>query len=76
MLYDEAAHIEDELYDTFKTRALEQCAKFFHANSCLLEFVIKWMMISTIIAQGETKKKVALPSAFREYVDMFSEKNP
>ena len=50
MLHNKVAHIEDELYNTFKTWTLEQHAKFFNASSCILEFVIKQMMISTIIA--------------------------
>ena len=74
MLHNEAADIEDELYDTFKTWAPEQHAKFFNASSCVLEFVIKQTMISTIIAQGATEEKVTLSVAFREYKDIFSEK--
>ena len=76
MLHNKAAHIENELYDTFKTWTLEQCAKFFNASSCVLEFVVKQMMISMIIAQGATKEKVTLPVAFKEYKDVFSEKTP
>ena len=76
MLHNEAAHIENELYDIFKTWAPEQHAKFFNANGCILEFVIKWTMISTIIAQGAIKEKIVLPSAFREYTDVFSKKTP
>ena len=76
MLYDEAAHIKDELYNTFKTWAPEQCAKFFNASDCIPEFIIKWMTISTIIAQEATKEKITLPVAFREYMDVFSEKIP
>ena len=76
MLHDEAAHIEDELYDTFKTWVPEQHAKFFNTNGCVPEFVIKRTMISTIIAQGATKEKVMLPAAFREYADVFSKKTP
>ena len=76
MLHNEAAHIKDELYNTFKTWMLEQCAKFFNASSCVPEFVIKRTMILTIIAQGATKKKLTLPTAFKEYEDMFSEKTP
>ena len=41
MLHDEAAHIEDKLYDTFKSWMLEQHAKFFNTSSCILEFIIK-----------------------------------
>ena len=74
MLYDKAVHIEDELYNTFKTWTPEQHAKFFNANSCIPEFVIKRTIISTIIAQGATKEKVMLPVAFREYANVFSEK--
>ena len=74
MLHDEAAHIEDELYNTFKTWTLEQHVKFFNASGCIPEFIIKWTMISTIIAQGATKEKVTLLMAFKEYKDMFSEK--
>ena len=76
MLHDEAAHIEDELYNTFKTWTLEQHVKFFNASGCIPEFIIKWTMISTIIAQGATKEKVTLLMAFKEYKDMFSEKIP
>ena len=76
MLHDEAAHIKDELYDTFKTWAPEQCAKFFNTSGCIPEFVIKWTMILMSIAQGATKEKVTLPAAFREYVDVFSKKTP
>ena len=76
MLYDKAAHIEDELYNTFKTWTLEQRAKSFNASSCIPEFVIKWTTISTIIAQGATKEKVTLPIACKEYKDVFSEKTP
>ena len=64
------------LYNTFKTCAPEQCAKFFNANDCILEFIIKWMTISMIIAQGAIKEMVVLPTAFREYMDIFSEKTP
>ena len=74
MLHDEAAHIEDELYNTFKTWTPEQHAKFFNASGCVSEFIIKQMTISTIIAQETTKGKVTLPTAFKEYEDMFSEK--
>ena len=49
MLCNEAAHIEDELYDTFKTWTLVQYPKFFNTSSCIPEFVIKWTTISTII---------------------------
>ena len=35
MLYNEAAHIKDELYDTFKTWTSEQHAKFFNASGWL-----------------------------------------
>ena len=76
MLHNEAAHIEDKLYNTFKTWTPEQYAKFFNASSCILRFVIKWMTISTIIAQGATKEKVILLMAFKEYEDVFSEKTP
>ena len=76
MLHDEAAHIEAEQYDTFKTWASEQCTKFFNTSGYILEFIIKWTMISTIIAQGATKEKVTLLLAFREYMDLFSEKTP
>ena len=76
MLYDEAAHIEDELYDTFKTWMPEQCAKFFNASSCIPEFIIKWTTVSTIITQEATKGKVILPMVFKEYKDIFSEKTP
>ena len=72
MLYNEAAHIEDELYDTFKTWKLEQCTKSFNASSCILEFVIKQTTISTIIAQEATKEKVTLLTAVKEYEDIFS----
>ena len=41
MLHNKAAHIKDELYDTFKTWMLVQCAKFFNASSYILEFTIK-----------------------------------
>ena len=41
MLYDKAAHIKDELYNTFKTWMPEQRAKFFNTCGCVLEFVIK-----------------------------------
>ena len=40
MLYNKAAHIDDELYNTFKTWAPEQCTKFFNTSGCVLEFVI------------------------------------
>ena len=50
MLHNEAAYIEDKLYDTFKTWTPEQHAKFFNASGCILEFAIKWTTISTIIA--------------------------
>ena len=76
MLHDEAAHIEDKLYDTFKSWMLEQHAKFFNTSSCILEFIIKWTTILTIIAQGATKEKVTLPTAFKEYEDVFFEKTP
>ena len=76
MLHDKAAHIKDELYGTFKTWTPEQYAKFFNTSSCILEFIIKWTTISTIIAQGATKEKVTLPVAFKEYEDVFSEKTP
>ena len=74
MLHDKAAHIENKLYDTFKTWASEQCTKFFNTNGCVLEFIIKRTMISMIIAQGATKEKVTLLMAFREYVDIFFKK--
>ena len=76
MLYDEAAHIKDKLYNTFKTWAPEQCTKFFNTSGCIPEFVIKRTTISIIIAQGATKEKVTLPAAFRGYMDIFSEKTP
>ena len=76
MLHDEAAHIEEELYDTFKSWMPEQHAKFFNASSCIPEFIIKQTTISTIIAQGAAKEKVTLPTAFKEYKDVFSEKTP
>ena len=76
MLHNKAAHIKDELYDTFKTWMLVQCAKFFNASSYILEFIIKWTTISAIIAQGAAKEKVTLPTAFKEYEDVFSEKTP
>ena len=77
MLHNKVAHIKDELYDTFKTWTLIQCAKFFNTSGCILEFVIKWMTISMIIAQEATKEKVTLPMAFKEYKDVFSKKkNP
>ena len=76
MLHDKVAHIGDELYNTFKTWMLEQHARFFNASSCIPEFVIKWMTISTIIAQEATKEKVTLLMAFKEYEDMFSKKTP
>ena len=76
MLHDEAACIKDELYITFKTWAAEQHAKFFNANGCISEFVIKRMTISMIIAQWSIKKKVTLPIPFREYTDIFSKKIP
>ena len=76
MLHDKAAHIEVELYDTFKTWALEQHAKFFNTSSCISEFIIKWTTILSIIAQRATKEKVTLPAAFREYADIFSKKTP
>ena len=41
MLHDEAAHIEDELYNTSKTWTLEQWAKFFNTSGCITEFAIK-----------------------------------
>ena len=41
MLHNKAAHIKDELYDTFKTWTPIQHAKFFNASSCIPEFVIK-----------------------------------
>ena len=76
MLYNKAAHIEDELYDIFKIWASEQYVKFFNANGCILKFVIKWMTtISMIIAQGATKE-VTLLLAFRKYTNIFSEKTP
>ena len=74
MLHDKAAHIKDELYDTFKTWVPEQHTQFFNANGCVLEFVIKRMMISMIIAQEATKEKVTLPTAFREYTVIISKK--
>ena len=74
MLHDKAAHIKDELYNTFKTWTLEQYVKFFNTSGCILEFIIKQMTISTIIAQEAIKEKVTLPTAFKEYEDMFSEK--
>ena len=74
MLYNEEAHIKDELYDTFKTWAPEKCTNFFNASSCIPEFIIKWITISTIITQGATKEKVTLSAAFREYEDIFSKK--
>ena len=76
MLHDEAAHIKDELYDTFKPWMPEQCAKFFNASGCVLEFVIKWMTISTIIAQETNKEKVTLSMVFKKYEDVFLEKTP
>ena len=76
MLHNEAAHIEDELYDTFKSWMLEQQAKFFNASSYILEFIIKWTTISIIIAQGATKEEVTFSTAFKEYEDVFSEKSP
>ena len=76
MLYNEVAHVEDELYDAFKTWAPEQHAKFINASGCIPEFVIKQTAISTIIAQGATKEKITLPGTFREYVDVFSKKTP
>ena len=76
MLHDEAAHIKDELYNTFKTWVLGQCTKFFNASGCILEFMIKWTTISTIIIQGATKEKVTLPTVFKEYEDIFTEKTP
>ena len=76
MLHDEAPHIEDELYNTFKTWMPVQHVKFFNASNCIPEFVIKWTIISMIIAQGATKEKVTLPTAFKEYKDVFSEKAP
>ena len=54
----------------------EQYAKFFNVSGCIPEFIIKWITISTIIAQGATKEKVTLPTAFKEYKDMFSKKTP
>ena len=63
MLHNKAAHIEDKLYDTFKTCASEQHAKFFNGSGCILEFIICLMTILTIIAQGATKEKVTLPVA-------------
>ena len=74
MLHDRAAHIKNKLYNTFKTWAPEQHTKFFNANSCIPEFIIKRIMISMIIAQGTSKKKVTLPIAFREYADIFFKK--
>ena len=74
MLHDKAAHIENELYNTFKTWMPEQHAKLFNTSSCVPEFIIKWTSISTIIAQGVTKEKVTLLTAFKEYKDVFSEK--
>ena len=74
MLHDKAAHIKDEPYNTFKTWTLEQCAKFFNTNGCIPEFVIKWTTISTIITQEAAKRKVTLPTAFKKYEDVFSEK--
>ena len=76
MLHDEAAHIEDELYHTFKSWMLEQRVKFINASSCIPEFIIKQTTISTISAQEATKEKVTLPTAFKEYKDIFSEKTP
>ena len=76
MLHDKAAHIEDELYDNFKSWTLEQQAKFFNVSGCILEFIIKQTTISTISAQGATKEKVTLSTAFKEYKDVFSEKFP
>ena len=76
MLHNEAAHIEDELYNTFKTWMLVQHAKFFNTSNCILELVIKWTTISTIIAQEAAKEKVILPTALKEYEDIFSEKTP
>ena len=76
MLHNEAAHIKDKLCDTFKTWVPKQHTKFFNTSSCISEFIVKWTMISTIIAQGAIKKKVTLPVAFREYEDIFSEKTP
>ena len=76
MLHDKTAHIKDELYNTFKTWTLEQYVKFFNASGCILEFIIKQMTISTIIAQEAIKEKVTLPTAFKECEDMFSEKTP
>ena len=76
MLHDEAAHIEDKLYDTFKFWMPEQHTKFFNASGCVPEFIIKRTTISTIITQGATKEKVTLPTAFKEYKDVFSEKTP
>ena len=76
MLHNKAAHIKDELYDTFKSWMPEQHAKFFNASGCIPEFVIKWTTISTIIAQEATEEKVTLPMAFKEYEDVFSKKTP
>ena len=74
MLHDKAAHIEDELYNILKTWASKQHAKFFNTSGCILEFIMKWTMISTIITKGAIKEKVTLPVAFKEYEDIFSEK--
>ena len=76
MLHNEAAHIKDELYDTFKTWAPEQHAKFFNASGGILEFIIKQMSISMIIAQGAMKEKIILPLTFREYIYVYSLKKP
>ena len=76
MLHNEAAYIEDELYDTFKTWTSEQCAKFFNTSSCVPEFIIKQITISTIITQGAAKEKVTLPVVFKEYENVFSKKTP
>ena len=76
MLHNEAAHIKDELYNTFKTWTPEQHANFFNANSCILEFVVNSTTMLMIIIQGATKEKVILSMAFREYADVFSEKTP
>ena len=76
MLHNEAAHIEDELYNTFKAWTPVQHAKFFNTSGCIPEFIIKWTTISMIITQGAAKEKVTLPTAFKEYKDIFSEKTP
>ena len=76
MLHDKVAHIKDELYDIFKTWRPVQHAKFFNASGHVLEFIIEWMTILTIITQEANKEKVTLPAAFKGYKDIFSEKTP